>query len=463
MSQISTFLDKLVESIPAKVASHTVSQENKKSEPNAEKPTKVTKEKKQYESDDVITKNDFKKEKTKVEKKVKNPITNGMFNFMKGWEILIDKIPKYPEFENQEFTEKVDRKILVLLLKDNTIADEQKLLLSKLIERTKNDTVSISHFQLMKGNDVGRFYPQDNISIISLCKKVKHTMFKYLGYTDFDMVSCHQSIALSIAEKNSIKLPAIFGYMYDKENIMKDEIEHYSIENSEPISTDDIKYKFNMMAYGGSEETWRRDIEYGYDDFKPRKINDKESKFTKEFRKDVQTIQQLVYNSNKPLFEKIYTKYDDMLRHNEIEKNKRTLLSCFFQIVENHILFITFKQLQFMKVIHKTNVCLEFDGLCVPTNKFNKEKVITELNKKIVELTGLQFIKFKIKDYPHAIDEVVEKRKSIEAETHCVTSDLDAAKKFTDCILIGIIVMGNYLFLIVTMGCGQVMKRYTLK
>lgn len=423
MSNFMSFLDKdlLVDEVPAKVPVHKLNQQKKKAKSNADE-----------QSDEEIEEKPKKANKKSKQKKIKvkkeSKTTNEMFDFMEGWTINTEKIPGYPEFENDTFYEKVDKTILMLLLKDKSIVDEQKVLLNKLINKIKNGNIQVNHTQLMKNNDLGRFYPEDNTSIISLCRKIKHTMFKYLGYTDFDMVSCHQSIALSIAEINSVELPGMFEYMFNKAKIIEEEIKFYSMGENK-LTVEDVKYKFNMMSYGGSEVTWREHIKNGYDGFPPRNIKDKESDFTKKFKNDIKVVQHFIYENNKELFKKIYVKYDNLTKDEEIDKNKRTLLSCFFQVIENHILFIAFKCLQSMKVITKTNVCLEYDGLCVPSNNFDKEKVINDLNKRITELTGLKFIKFKIKDYDCVIGDVIEKRKSIDVETNYVLNDLDAAKK----------------------------------
>lgn len=370
------------------------------------------------------------KKLTKImEKNEKKKIANEMFDFIEGWTINIDKIPKYPEFSDSIFQEEVDRTILTLLLKDKSISNEQKLLLNRLINKIKHNIIYVKHEQLMKGNDVGRYYPEDNLSIISLCRKIKHTVFEYLGYTDFDMVSCHQSIALSIADMNNVELPAMSKYMFNKESIIQNEIDFYSVEGNEKVTIEDIKYKFNMMSYGGSEETWRNNIINGYDGNSAKVINNKESPFTQEFKRDINKIQKMIYENNDRLFKKIYTKHNNLTENEEHQKNKRTLLSCFFQIIENHVLFLAFKCLQKIKIIKDTTVCLEYDGLCIPTNKFDKEVVINNLNKNIVALTGLKFVKFKIKGYDCAINEIIEKRKSIDKESCYVSNDLDAAKK----------------------------------
>lgn len=421
MSKSFTCLDKLVENVkPAKVI-------HSQTKPIKEK---IMLDAQKEQNDEILIKiNDFNDIIDKPKKVKKIQSTSKLFDFMEGWKINIDKLPQYLEFRNNIFYEEIDKMILMFLLKDKSIADEQKIQLNRLLSKIKHNVIEVKYVQLMKESNIGRFYSEDNISIIPLCKKIKHTVFKYLNYTDFDMVSCHQSIALSIAEINNVELPAISMYMFNKEKITKEEIEFYSMAEQEKVTSEDIKYKFNMMAYGGSEEAWRHDIKHGYNNNVKKIIKDSESPFTKEFKNDINKIQKLVYENNKDLFEKIYTKHKDLTKKEEINKNKRTLLSCFFQIIENHILYIAFQCLQYNKIIKKTNVCLEYDGLCVPTDKFDKDRVIYNLNKKIVEITGLKFIKFKIKNYEHAINEIIEKRRSIDKETCYVSNDLDAAKK----------------------------------
>ena len=120
---------------------------------------------------------------------------------------------------------------------------------------------------------------------------------------------------------------------------------------------------------------------------------------------------ELIYVNNKQLMEKIYVKYDGMTEFQELNKNKRTLLSCFFQIIENHILYITYSFLKNNGVIDGTKVGLEYDGLCVPKfGTYDKETILKNLNNHILKKTNLRYILFKIKGYNDALDDIIELR-----------------------------------------------------
>lgn len=51
------------------------------------------------------------------------------------------------------------------------------------------------------------------------------------------MICAHQAIALSIAEKknNGVEIPAIEKYVINRDKIIEDEINYYSVKDAEPV------------------------------------------------------------------------------------------------------------------------------------------------------------------------------------------------------------------------------------
>ena len=368
----------------------------------------------------------------KNNKKSNTPIK--IMGFINKWNIDLDLLPECKEFKHDRFYQLVDEKILTLLLADTRVTKEQKDQIRKSIDKiNKNGNIAVTHIQKMKYKNFGRFYAdKDSHSLIPLSRTIKHTVFKYLGYIDVDMICAHQSIALSIADLNNVDLSALKIYVNNREQIIKDEIEYYSVDGEERLSVDNLKYKFNILAYGGSEKTWRENIEAGDNDYSPKKIANKEpSDFTKKFIKDVNILTDLIYENNKELLDEIYVKDDNITEKGNLEKNKRSLVSCFFQIIENDILYTTYKFLKKHKVITDTNVSLEFDGLCIQNRlrcDDNKE-ILTMLNSHILKVTGLRYIKFKLKGYSDALDDIIKVRQNMSDEEEGVFNDLDACKK----------------------------------
>ena len=106
--------------------------------------------------------------------------------FLDGWKIELSKLPKYPHFEGT-FKEKISKQLLQLLYDSDELKNkpEIKATLKNVIEATKNNTISVNHYQNHK---CGRFYCKNSISLIPLSKLVKHTCFKYHGWSDIDMI-----------------------------------------------------------------------------------------------------------------------------------------------------------------------------------------------------------------------------------------------------------------------------------
>jgi len=153
-----------------------------------------------------------------------------------------------------------------------------------------------------------------------------------------------------------------------------------------------------------------------------------------KFAEDRDLLMDLIYNNNMNLFHKMYTKYPEMNEKQTLAKNKRSLMSCFFQTIENDILYKAYKYLEKVKIIEGNRVCLEYDGLCVPKPniEFDKDKLVRDLNKEILSKTGLRYVSFKIKGYSDAFDDIIEQRKTmietVDVE-ECAYNDLDACEK----------------------------------
>jgi hypothetical protein len=74
--------------------------------------------------------------------------------------------------------------------------------------------------------------------------------------------------------------------------------------------------------------------------------------------------------------------------------------SYWFQIIENHALYIAYNFLVKEKVINPKQCGLEYDGLCIPPNGFNfdKQLVLNKLNSHIYKKCGIP-IQYKWKEY----------------------------------------------------------------
>ena len=100
----------------------------------------------------------------------------------------------------------------------------------------------------------GRFYADNNVSLIPHERRIKHTLFTYDGWVDLDMVKGHPSIALAVFE-GILKLPAIKTYVDTFDNIVY-ALSNYCTTNSTLLDSDYVKWLFNMMVYGGTPNGW---------------------------------------------------------------------------------------------------------------------------------------------------------------------------------------------------------------
>jgi hypothetical protein len=334
--------------------------------------------------------------------------------FLNGWKIDTDKINIYSDFENY-FQEPINVKLCNYLLDNKYISNkEQRTMLSKIIKKAKTGKefqyTTVMHTQKVKSTNIkcGRFYPDDVSSLIPLSRQIKHTIFKSLNFTDIDMVKGHVSIALSMAELNGIDLPTFKYFFNNRDEILCMVREEYSFDEN-PLTHDEVKQLFNLKLYGGGFKRWVKNLEDGDEKkgYLPKKIKKHvENDFIKKFTADRDIFVKCAMDANKVLFDKVKNEYDDMTEFEQENKNIRSFSSYYFQIIENDILYLTFKFLQKKKIIFKNFVCLEYDGLCVP--RHINDSIVDELNDHLLKITKFKYIKMAKKGYSHAIDEAIE-------------------------------------------------------
>jgi len=98
------------------------------------------------------------------------------------------------------------------------------------------------------GGGCGRHYPKYNRSIVSQYKKVKHTIFKHLGYSDLDMVKGHPTIAVEMAK--TCGMTPLIGVQYYIDNfdtIVKETSDYYSADEDNILDDGDVKMLFNAI------------------------------------------------------------------------------------------------------------------------------------------------------------------------------------------------------------------------
>jgi hypothetical protein len=367
--------------------------------------------------------------------------SNIKLEFLNGWAINIDKIPKYDEFEG-DFYEMLDYKLSEIIINSSVdgITEEGKANFKNAIF----DKLPPSGLNVVRHHNrhkLGRYYGDDNGSIIVQSRKIKHTLFQYMGYKDLDQKKSHPNIALMIGSANNERFTYIKGYILEYKRFEKIIIDHFSVKtgNAEEdeknrLGEDEVKSLFNITLYGGGFKAWVEKTENGdkarciapkliredskrFKDYE-KSTNPDHAKFKLPscylgFKQDCERLKTLIIKHNPAL--------EEAVRNDEKNKSgqERTAVSYFFQIIENHTLYQTYLYLVELKVIKRRWVCLEYDGLCLPrfVIKCDDNELVRKLNAHILELTGLA-IEYKIKGYSkHNVNTMLISRRNT-----CVSS-----------------------------------------
>jgi hypothetical protein len=344
---------------------------------------------------------------------------NAKMNFMKNnWCLELSKIPKYVDFQ-EDFTQPLDYHLCKLLMESNdkNLTPEMKTDFNNQIINNINKNTGV--LKVLHNNTkykIGRFYGNKNFSIIPQSKYLKHTLFSYLGWLDLDMIKGHATIASTMGDAIGLDFKHIKYYTNNFDAIADEFIEYYSseIEGDEPLDKNDIKKFFNLMIYGGGFSTWKEKLAKGNPkkNVKPKKIQNEDimHPIAVNYKAQCDDIAKKIYSANPSLVRKL----------TEPEDTKDTLIgkvtSYWFQIIENHIIYICYQLLVQKRVIEKRVCGLEYDGLCIPPTPFkiNKDEFIVEINDKILHSTGLA-VKMKFKDYDpdYVLSDIIEQRKNM--------------------------------------------------
>jgi hypothetical protein len=361
----------------------------------------------------------------KLASDVTNKLSHSMINYIT---IIHSQINPYDEFNKHKFIAPTNKDLVDFLIKFSPITDPIQLkFFAKYRAHIITTNAKLGHHTLItykqssKSNEfLGRFYDLDYQSVITLCKVFKHTIFKFLSYTDIDMVSGHASIMISVCEKNNIPCFHVKQYITNKEEIVKELTEFYPGTDKK-----DIKFLFNIILYGGSFNTWKEQLSNDNDGSNyavpshrtngKLLINSAVHEFILKFESDCKNFKKEVINHNKTAFETMKAKHTDKtLSEYEYEN---AFLSRFFQFIENHTIWLSYLFLVENKYIEPNVVVLEYDGLCIPppNNKIHQidQLIVDKLNVFLKEMLELDYVKMTIKPHDAADDGLLEKFRQI--------------------------------------------------
>lgn len=303
--------------------------------------------------------------------------------FLNGWTIEITLIPKYSYLDSQIFTEHIDMKLSTYILENPNIRGEDKKKFIEYINTHKNNIIQVKY---KPRHLIGRRYTEQDLifkgGLLTQKRCIKNTIFKYFGYIDIDQVKGHPTIIYELAVKNNIELPSYKKYLNEFDSICIKLINFYN-DDDEQLKRKHIKLLFNAIIYGGSFNTWKKEMIIE----KNIKINNDNVvlDFIKDFTNDTHTIQNIIWEKNINL-------RNILERDNETEyKLKSRMMSYFFQIIENEITYNAYMYLLTKQIVEKNKLVWGYDGL---TFKPLKDFDINDLNDYINYKTNFSQVKF---------------------------------------------------------------------
>ena len=344
--------------------------------------------------------------------------------FLTGLTLNLDKLPKYTAFSGEFIVEIGAKNRIILENCSKTINPIFKKEIRDRVETILNHIYKNQNKLIVKHHqkfNIGRFYPNESNSLITLSRHVKHTLFSYMNWIDIDMVKGHPTILYNLF-KDIYEPIAFKKYIENPDEIFNMLLEFYATDNT--LNKDHIKNIFNVSIYGGSFNTWLKEIDENNIELKTDEVHP----FIQEFINECKELSNIILKNNTKLADKMRQYYKD-----ETEwKIKNKVMSYFCQAIENEMIHIAYKFLIKKNVIiPRKNVELEYDGLCfkIPENITINElnEIIIELNDKIIKDTTLN-VKFKIKPYDnrHIHSDIIEKTNiEISENINCFSNKED--------------------------------------
>jgi hypothetical protein len=147
------------------------------------------------------------------------------------WTIQLTSIPDYKDLQGK-FTQPLDYHILEMMATtDHTkITTEMKAeITSKLLPNIDMRTgiLTVSNYQTY---GIGRVYANGNNSIIPMARAVKHTVLKYMGWLDIDMIKGHMTIAYEMGKSIGLEFKSINRYITHFDEVCDEMREFYQTD-----------------------------------------------------------------------------------------------------------------------------------------------------------------------------------------------------------------------------------------
>jgi hypothetical protein len=310
--------------------------------------------------------------------------------FLDNWTINLSKIPSYNKLIGKEFTQQIDKELLLLILEKIT-DNKQKAMIHTILSKLVDNTLTTSYYQNM---GLGRLQLKDNVGLLPLKRCIKNTLFSYSKYIDIDQVKGHVTILVELCKRNNYSIAIYEQYLEHFDDIVKEFQEMYN----SMLTKKEVKHLFNITIYGGSIHTWFKEMENEGWKFLTKEVND----FYADFKLDTDKLMGVILSHNKELTKRVFdpkkTSYE----------NDNRAVSYYCQIIENEINYQAFSYLKEHKLIHK-NFDWGMDGITFPKGEFN----IDELNAYVRNKTNFTTIKYVEKELDKTFDDLIEVRKNM--------------------------------------------------
>jgi hypothetical protein len=233
--------------------------------------------------------------------------------------------------------------------------------------------------------EIGRFYPDNNLSPIVMSRHLKHTLFTHLNWIDIDMVKGHATILYEVAKHNNFTLESFKRYITGFEEVTSQIINYYAAPEEPCLTQDNVKNLFNLMIYGGGFNNWFTKMREEGVVFKTDAIHP----FITSFKAECDNLITLVYLHNPQITNRV--KGDET----EEYKLKNKTMSYFCQTIENEIIYTVCKVLLKHKVIKPKSFALEFDGICFKRpeeGSVDLDNVLEDVNNTVFLKTHLNVV-----------------------------------------------------------------------
>ena len=240
----------------------------------------------------------------------------------------------------------IDKQKLEYILDSNDFDQEVNNLARNYLDSLDNlGRKRISYKQ--KASHKDRYYGVG--SCLTYLKKEIRNSIMPRNIKDIDMINSHPTILLKLCQKNDIACNILKNYVENRNIILE------SFGNNKKF----VKESFLSILNGGFKKEYSKD----------NKINN----YLKLLEKEVIKIQEYFYSKDKRYFENGY---------NYLGKNlSRIVLDIENQILQTMINYFVLKRVNIFT--------LEYDGLKIYTDDKSKHFSINDLEKKILEKTGI--------------------------------------------------------------------------